>query len=336
MGGYGSTIGGLAGTVGGAYFGPVGSMVGGAAGSALGSQFDKSGSKPRQTPTQMGVYDPYAQFGPQLGAIESVLGPRMRGTAQGQVSNPYVGPGPEQQQALAALANFQSQATPAFGAGLGQLQGTVGGQYLDVAQRPEFQRLSAARQQIARDLFGQASDVISGGAAARGAYNSSARQAQQLREANRLYNQAAQDIAQAGWGQYGAERGYQENATARALGLAPGLAEQTFRSGEQLRAAQQAGGATALEARLRAAGVDEATMRTVLQYMQLRGLRPVQPIVGSTPEEEATARMGFLGPMLGGMGKGGGLSSMFGSGGSSYGGTVYAPSSGWATPRYQE
>jgi hypothetical protein len=324
MGGYGSTIGGLAGTVGGAYFGPVGSMVGGAAGSALGSQFDKKGNQPQQTPTQLGVYDPYAQFGPQLGAIESVLGPRMRGSALGQVSNPYVGPGPEQQQALAALANFQRQATPAFGQGLGQLQGTIGGQYLDPMQSAPFQRLSEARQSIARDLFGEAADVISGGAAARGIYNSSARQAQQAREARRLYNQAAQDIAQAGWGQYGAERGMQEAATARALGLAPSLAGQTFGAGEQLRAAQQAGGTAELGARLRAMGLDEATMRTVLDYMRLRGLQPVQPLVGPTGEEAATARTGFLGPMLAGMGKGGGA-------GTSYtpGGLGTAGASGW-------
>jgi hypothetical protein len=282
----------------------------------------------------MGTYDPYAQFGPQLGAIESVLGPRMRGSAQGQVSNPYVGPGPEQQQALAALANFQRQATPAFEQGLGQLQGTVGGQYLDVAQRPEFQRLSEARQQIARDLFGQSADVISGGAAARGTYGSSARQQQQLREGRRLYNQAAQDIAQAGWGQYGAERGMQEAATARALGLAPSLAGQTFGAGEQLRAAEQAGGTAELQARLQAAGVDEATMRTALEYMRLRALQPVHPIVGPTGEQAATQRLQGIAPLAAGIGGPGGLSSIFGTSDTS--GTIYAPSSGWATPRLQE
>jgi hypothetical protein len=336
MGGYGSTIGGLAGTVGGAYFGPVGSMIGGAAGSALGSQFDKKGNKPQQTPTQLGTYDPYAQFGPQLGAIESVLGPRMRGSAQGQVSNPYVGPGPEQQQALAAMANFQRQATPAFRSGLGQLEGTIGGRYLDPMQQAPFQRLSDARLNLARQLFGEFAPEYASAAGARGnPYGSSSQAAGIQRGGERISTQAAQDIAQAGWGQYGAERGLQEAATARALGLAPSLAGQTFGMGEQLRAAEQAGGMAELEARLRAAGVDEATMRTALEYMRLRGLQPVRPIVGPTGEEEATARMDFLGPMLAGGKGGGGLSSIFGSGGGGSG-TIYAPSGGWATPRLQE
>jgi hypothetical protein len=336
MGGYGSTIGGVLGGAAGTYFAPgVGTVIGSGLGSALGGQFDEGGSKPRQTPTQMGIYDPYAQFGPQLGAIESVLGPRMRGSAQGQVSNPYVGPGPEQQQALAAMANFQRQATPAFRSGLGQLEGTIGGRYLDPMQQAAFQRLSDARLNQARQLFSDFAPEYASAAGARGnPYGSSSQAAGIQRGGERISTQAAQDIAQAGWGQYGAERGYQEAATARALGLAPGLAGKVFEQGEQLRAAEQAGGTAELEARLRAAGVDEATMRTALEYMRLRGLQPVRPIVGPTGEEEATARMGFLGPMLAGMGKGGGLSSIFGTSDTS--GTIYAPSGGWATPRLQE
>ena len=67
-GGTGSTIGGLAGGVGGSFFGPVGGMLGGAAGSMLGGMFDKKGNKPAQY-----APDPYANFQPQLGAIETVL-----------------------------------------------------------------------------------------------------------------------------------------------------------------------------------------------------------------------------------------------------------------------
>jgi hypothetical protein len=332
MGGYGSTIGGLAGGIGGSYFGPLGSMVGGQAGSMIGSQFDKQGSKPKN----LEPFDPYARFGPQAQAIEDVLGPRMRSTTWDQVSapgpagNPYVGPRPEQAQAIADLQNYSRQAGPLYGQSVEQQQRTVGGGYLDPMAQAPFQRLSEARQNIARDLFGQSADVISGGAAARGSYNSSARQQQQLREGRRLYNQAAQDIAEAGWKQYGAERGLQETAAGRGQELAPALAGRIFTTGEQLRGAEQAGNLAqiqentrrelgAMEGQLKAMGLDDQTIARALEYMKLRALQQ-RGQVGPTPEQEASARNAGIAPMFSGMGSlsgfggGKGWPSIFGSG----------------------
>jgi hypothetical protein len=310
MSGGGSSIGGLVGGIGGSYFGPVGSMLGSAAGSAIGGAIDKKGSKPRQT-----TVDPYANFQPQLGVIESALGNRLRTPALGLASNPYVGPSPQQQQALDALANFQSAATPAFGQGLGQLQKTIGGDYLDVANVPAFQRLAQTRQDMARDLFSDALARVNSGAAVGGAFNSSARLRQAAEQARRVGTEAAADVARAGFGQYGAERGAQEAATARGLGLAPGLAESVFGAGERLRAAQQQGATAELEARLRAQGLDDASIQNALNYMRLRA---GQTTLGPTPEEDVTARMAGIAPMLGGImgggggGGAGGLSNIFG------------------------
>jgi hypothetical protein len=356
MGGYGSTIGGVLGGAAGTYFAPgVGTVIGSGLGSAIGGQFDKKGNKPQQTPTQMGTYDPYAHFGPQAQAIEDVLGPRMRSTswdsvnAPGPVGDLYAGPRPEQERSLAAMEQYRQQADPAYRAGTRQLQGTIEGQYLDPMTQAPFQRLSSARQDIARQLFSDFAPEYASAAGARGnPYGSSSQAAGIQRGGERISTQAAQDIAEAGWRQYGAERGLQEAATARGLGLAPGLAAKVFEAGEHLRSAQQGANVAeaqeesrrqlgAMEGQLRAMGLDDNTIGRALEYMRLRGLQPIRPIVGPTGEEEATARMGFLGPMLAGTGKGGGggLSSIFGSGGGGSG-TIYAPSGGWATPSLQE
>jgi hypothetical protein len=166
-------------------------------------------------------------------------------------------------------------------------------------QSAPFQRLAEARQNIARDLFGQAADVISGGAAARGAYHSSARQAQQAREAARIGTQAAQDIAQAGWGQYGAERGMQEAAARYGTGLAPGLAGQVFNAGEQLRSAQQAGNQAQLAAQLQAMGVDQVNIQNILRYMQMASGQALPNLVGQSPWQQGTAVANTVGSVAG-------------------------------------
>jgi hypothetical protein len=349
MGGYGSTIGGLAGGIGGSYFGPVGTMVGGTAGSMIGSQFDTKGNKPKN----LEPFDPYARFGPQAQAIEDVLGPRMRSTAWDQVSapgpagNPYVGPRPEQAQAMADLQNYSRQAGPLYGQSVAQQQRTVGGGYLDPMAQAPFQRLSDARLNMARQMFSDFAPEYASAAGARGnPYGSSSQAAGIQRGGERISTQAAQDIAEAGWKQYGAERGLQETAAGRGQELAPALAGRIFTQGEQLRGAEQAGNLAqiqentrrelgAMEGQLRAMGLDDQTIARALEYMRLRGLQQ-RGQVGPTPEQEASARNAGIAPMFSGMGS---MGSIFGgspSGGSSYGGTVYAPSGGWATPRYQE
>jgi hypothetical protein len=227
-----------------------------------------------------------------------MLGARANAGPMG-VANPYAGPRPEQMASLQALQGYQRTAGPLYGQSVAQQGGTVGGGYLDPMQSAPFQRLAEARQSIARDLFGQAADVISGGAAARGTYNSSARQAQQAREASRIYNQAAQDIAQAGWGQYGRERELQEAAARGGMQLAPSLAGQVFNAGEQLRSAQQAGNLAQIEGQLRAAGLDQANIQNILRYMQLASGQTLPNIVGQSPWQQGTSVANTVGQVGG-------------------------------------
>jgi hypothetical protein len=343
-GGTGSTIGGLVGGIGGSYFGPVGTMVGGAAGSAIGSQFDKKkkGTGPGETPQP---FDPYGGggFDPQLQAIESAVFPQMGMSHASRVSlpggawNPYVGPRPEQTAAIEALQDYQRGASPLYGQSVGQQGRTVGGEYLDPMTSAPFQRLADARLNYAKQLFSDFAPQYSSAAGARGVPAGSAREAGVQRGAERIAGQAAQDIASAGFGQYGAERGYQEAAGRYGTQLAPALASQVFGAGEQLRGAQQAGATAqmteegrrqiaAMEGQLRAMGLDDAAINTALRYMALRGLqRPerAQPSQGG----------GLLAGLLSGQGAGG-LSSLWnrgpaGGGASAPSGSVMGSSMGY-------
>ena len=288
--GVGSTAGQLGGAALGSYYGPAGAQIGATAGGALGGALDPRSQDPRQTRRQLGTFDPYQAMGPQMGVLENaVLANMGRGGAGG--GNPYVGPRPEQERMLAALEGYQQQASPLYGQSVAQQQGTVGGQYLDPMNVPAFQRLSEARQSIARQLFGDARTATN--AASRN-FNSSVRQAQLNREAGRIGTQAAQDIAQAGWGQYGRERELQEQAARGGMQLAPGLAAKVFGAGEELRSAQQAGNLAEIESNLRARGLDDAAIRTAMQYMGMRGLTPVQPLVGKSPYEMMTGEGGYI------------------------------------------
>jgi hypothetical protein len=376
--GIGSTVGGLGGAALGSVFPGVGTVIGGMAGSALGGaiggQFDKGkGGQPTQVPMQMTGYDPYSQFGNQLGVIEPALRNRMQTSAMGQVGAPgavgnlYVAPGQQQTGALGALENWYGQATPAFTTGVGQIEKTAGGGYLDPMARPEFQRLAEARGDIARQMFGEFAPQYSGAAVARGVpFRSSSREEGVQRGAERIGTQAAQDVAQAGWQQYAAERAAQDAAARAGVELAPGLAGKVFQNAEQLRAAEQAAGTAqaelnlrgqiaAMEGRLRAMGLDDQAIGRTLEYMRLRGLQGVAPLVGPSQGQQFTQGLqgmlpflqgtmgtsGGIGPVGGGIGGmlgggGGMLSNLFGGGQKGYGGTIYGPSGGWATPGRQE
>lgn len=300
--GLGGAAGGVAGGVAGDYLGgPAGAQIGAMAGSTLGSMLDQGAGTPQQTPRQVSGFDPYQNFS-GLGAIENAVMQNL-GRGGGDIGNPYVGPNAQQQGALDLLQRFSEEATPTFQAGNRQLQATIGGRYLDPMQQAPFQRLSDARLNLARQLFGEFAPEYSSSAVAAGVpYSSSSREAGIQRGAERIGTQAAQDIAQAGWGQYGAERGYQEAATARGLGLAPGLAGQVFTGNETLRAAQQQGATAQLEAQLRAMGLGNDAINVALRYMQLRALQPYPSIVGPTPEQQWTARLNGLEPLVRGIG----------------------------------
>jgi hypothetical protein len=296
--GAGSTVGQLGGAAIGAYTGvPGGAEMGATAGSALGGALDPTSQDPRQTKQKLGSYDPYASF-PAIGQIENAVLANM-GRGGGGGGNPYVGPRPEQERMLAALEGYQGQASPLFGESVQQQRDVVGGKYLDPMNSPAFQRMADARQSLARQMFG---DARTGVNATSRAFNSSARQAQLNREAGRVSTQAAQDIAQAGWGQYGAERGYQEQASRGGTALAPGLAASVFEGGEKLRSAEQAGNTEAIESALRARGYDDASIRTALQYMSLRGTKPVSPIVGQSPNEAMQGYIKQAAPIVQGLG----------------------------------
>ena len=306
--GVGSTAGQLGGAAIGAYTGvPQGAQIGATAGGALGGLLDPQSGQPIQTQQRMGTFNPYQQFG-ALGQIENaVLANMGRGGGGG---NPYVGPRPEQERMLAALEGYQGQASPLFGEGVAQQRGTVGGQYLDPMNAPAFQRLADARQSIARQLFGEFAPQYSSAAIARGnPYGSSSQMAGVQRGGERLSTQAAQDIAQAGWGQYGRERELQEQAARGGMQLAPGLAAKVFGAGEELRGAQQAGNLAEIESNLRAQGLNNQQVQTALEYMRMRGLRPVEPILGKSPYEMMTGKGGYIqsaAPLVQGLGAAGG------------------------------
>jgi hypothetical protein len=214
----------------------------------------------------------------------------------------FQAPGAQQRRALAGLEAGGRAAIPAFEAGVGRIAGTARGEFLDPMQRPEFARLSQARQDLARQMFGESMADVNARAAARGIYGSSAREAQVGREAGRIGTQAAQDIAQAGWQQYGAERQAQEAAARAGVPIAPGLAEQVFRGAETTRAAEQQARQyqqaqqtqrmmAQLDAQMRAAGIDAQTraqrMDDLLRYMQLAQGQAIQ-WPGAESEQAAT------------------------------------------------
>ncbi|HJY45344.1 MAG TPA: hypothetical protein VJ301_12040 [Propionibacteriaceae bacterium] len=257
--------------------------------------------KPTQSAREYRQTDPFMNMKPQQQFTENLLKSQLGGSSLGRAggvgmpANPFVTAGPQQQQALNALAGFQSQATPAFGTGLETLQKTAGGGYLDPMASAPFQRLSDARQNLAQMMFRDATGDINARAIAAGSpYSSSARIAQLGRRAGDISTQAAQDIAQAGWGQYGAERGMQEAAAARALGLAPGLAGQVFAGGEQLRGAEQQANTAQMQAaiqaqeanmrgRLAEMGLDQNKVNQLMEYLKLATGQALPSALGPSP-----------------------------------------------------
>lgn len=299
--GVGSTAGQVGGAAIGGYLGGAGgAQIGATAGSALGGALDPRSQDPRQTPRQMGTFNPYQQFGP-MGQIESAVLGGMAPTA-GSYGSTYVGPRGEQTRMLKELESEQKLARPLYGESVQQQRDVVGGKYLNPMQQAPFQQLSDARQSIARQMFEDAQSNMRSAASARGNFGSGARVAQLNREAGRIGTQAAQDIAQAGWTQYGAERGYQEQAARGGMQLAPNLAAKVFESGETLRSAEQMGNRDALMANLQARGYDNQAIGNALDYMRLRGLTPTQPIIGQSPNEAMAGYIQSAAPLVQGLG----------------------------------
>jgi hypothetical protein len=282
--------------------------------------------------------------------------------AIGGAPNPFVGAGPQQQAAMNQMFGYSQAADPFFGQGLAQQQGTVAGQYfntptiqgqyqktptiqgqyLDPSTSAAFQQMANARLGFARQMFGQFAPQQSGQAVAAGVpYSSSARLAEVQRGGERIGTQAAQDIAQAGWGQYarerelqeaayareralqeaayGGERGFQEAAAKYGTQLAPGLAQQVFAQNETLRGAEQGANQfqigedtkrdiANLDAQMRAEGFDEASIKNAIDFMRNQ---QAATVTGPTPGQTLLDYLRGAATLGQGVGAGDLISSLF-------------------------
>jgi hypothetical protein len=283
----------------------------------LGSQ------EPRQTRRRYEMIDPLQNLPAERSVMQGMLfnPPYLRGRPEQiaatagipAATGTFVGPQAQQRQALAAYGPGLQAARPAYETGLRTIEQTAGGAFLDPMQRAEFQRLSQARQDLARQLFGQTAADINQRAAAQGIYGSSAREAALGRAQAAMATQAAQDIAQAGWQQYGAERGAQEAAARAGAQIAPGIAQQMFGAGEQIRTAEQQArqfeaqqaqraAETRLAAQLQAMGLDQRAVSQALEYMRLAAGEISPYITGPSPYQESLQTIQTAGSLAKGIG----------------------------------
>jgi hypothetical protein len=280
----------------------------------LGSQ------EPRQTRRRYEMIDPLQNLPAERSVMQAKLFnvPYLEGRA-GQLpgipapTGTFVGPQAQQRQALGLYGPGLEAARPAYETGLRTIEQTAGGAFLDPMQRAEFQRMSEARQNLARQLFGQTAADINQRAAAQGIYGSSAREAALGRAQAAMATQAAHDIAQAGWQQYGAERGAQEAAARAGAQIAPGIAQQMFGAGEQIRTAeqqarqfeaQQAQRAAEIQLRgqLEAMGLDQQAVNQALAYMRLAAGEISPYITGPSPYQESLQTVRTAGSLMPGLG----------------------------------
>jgi hypothetical protein len=239
----------------------------------------KGFSGPTQQSSKYKTVDPLQHYKPQQRDVESQLFGSM---GQGfDVGNPYVGPNPWQTGAMDQLSQMQRAATPAFGAGLGTTQRTMGGGYLNPMESAGFANVAGDRRSMADAIFGGA--MASPQMAEDPRFASAARTAQQQREQQRVGLRSAADIGEAAFRQYGAERGLQQAAMLRALGLAPDLAGALFKGGEQVRGAEQEANAAAMAASLRAQGYDQEAINQAIAYLNLASGRTLGPVLGPSP-----------------------------------------------------
>lgn len=117
------------------------------------------------------------------------------------------------------LGKNEGQIGDIFTAGLGGLQDTVAGKYLDPMQSAAFQRFAQSTQRLGDSTYSGLVDNIAERTAANGNYTSSARLNQENMAAGKVAENVANTIAQAGFNQYGAERGYQNQANTLAAML---------------------------------------------------------------------------------------------------------------------
>jgi len=240
------------------------------------------------TPQQSGAkyknVDPLQHYKPQQQVVENALGQSL-GQGSFQVNNPAVGPNQWQTGAIDQLAGMQTAATPAFGQGVRTTQQTMAGKFLDPMQQAGFANVAKDRGSIAESMFGGA--MASPAMQEDPIYGSAARTAQQAREQQRIGTRAEADVGEAQWKQYGEERGLQQAAMMRALGLAPDLASALFTGGEALRSGEQEANTAAMMASLRAQGYDQEAINQAIKYLDMASGKTLGPVVGGVPAVEA-------------------------------------------------
>ena len=146
----------------------------------------------------------------------------------------YVSPSQTTQTGLQALEQRAAQGNPLLGQAQGQLQGTIGGQYL--GGNPFFQGAFAPAAQAATTQFQKAIGDISSSASKAGRYGSGAMQNMQGQASNQLAQQLSNTAGQLAYQNYADERSRQQAATM----AAPAMAQADYQDIQNLLTAGQA------------------------------------------------------------------------------------------------
>jgi hypothetical protein len=146
----------------------------------------------------------------------------------------YVSPSQTTQTGLQALEQRATQGNPLLGAAQGQIQGTIGGQYL--SGNPFFQGAFAPAAQAATTQFQKAIGDISSQASKAGRYGSGAMQNLQGQASNQLAQQLSNTAGQLAYQNYADERARQQAATM----AAPAMAQADYQDIQNLLTAGQA------------------------------------------------------------------------------------------------
>lgn len=157
----------------------------------------------------------------------------------------YVGPSDPTKMALQAAQNRAMSGSPLLTQAQGQQADVLGGQYLQ--NNPYFNQALAGASQGATQAYNDAIAKAQGSASMAGRYGSNVSADLQNRAANTLASTLANKYGELAYQNYGAERGMQEAAAARA----PSLAEADYGDINkllQVGQAQEDYGKTALEA----------------------------------------------------------------------------------------
>jgi hypothetical protein len=278
--------------------------------------------KPTQTAPKTTQTDPFSNMRGTANRAEAILGGNLGGGGA-SFGSPYVGPSARQTGELNNMQRYLEQGRPLFRQGVGELQRTAEGAYLDPTTTSQYQNYRTSQQNLGNLLFSDAANTLNSRAAARGSYSGSSRLKGLAGTAGEIGGQAGQQVAQAGWGQYGRERQAQEGAAATGMKLAPTLSSQVFGAEETLRSAQQEANIAQMRGQLEAMGLDKAKVDTLLNYMGTAAGQAVPYVQGPSWMDRINASLGRWSPA-----GGAGGSVQPSSGGPTYQ-TLGSGSGGW-------